>query len=301
MTPWFVVNPYAGQVRGDETTSAIRRELRGRAATLSPALPGDVSTSRLVVAVGGDGTINRVINGCDLRRLRLAMIPRGSANDLAAELSVPGDLRGAWDVLEAGNEESIDVVSVNGRRFVTCGGLGLASDVALRANRWKASDGWWGRGARGLGSFVYLLAALREIQACPARSLRATIRAGHVVRCVDLGSAFVSNQPRLGGFFSPSPEASNQDGALHFCGVRAARTRRQLLRQCADLVGGAASHSGDVFQLRARSLTIDTDTDVTFFGDGEPLAHGRRFQLEVLPGALTVVSGRQRAAWAQAA
>ena len=301
MNAWFVVNPHAGSVRSRDLTTAIRRQLSGREATISGELPEVGSASRLVVAVGGDGTINRVINGCDPARLRLGILPRGSANDLGAELGIPSEFRKAWSVLESGATEAIDLLSVNGSRFATCGGFGLASAVAQRANLWKAQPGWRGPATRRLGPLVYVLAALRELERPLETATLATIRAGRLTRRVRLGAALVSNQPRFGRWFVASPEASNRDGLIHFRGIAATASRARLLRLFAQMLRGGACEGPSTFEMRVRSLTIETETEVSFFGDGERLAHGRRFRIEVLPRALRVVTARRAAPLAEAA
>jgi diacylglycerol kinase family enzyme len=214
MKPWFVVNPHAGSVPSGALTAAIRRRLEGREAIISGELPPAASQDRLVVAVGGDGTINRVINGCDPRQLRLGIVPRGSANDLGAELGIPSDFQRAWHVLETGACEQIDLISVNGSRFATCGGFGLATEVAARANRWKGQPRWRGRATRRLGPLVYVLAALSQLRQPPPRGIPVTLRVGGVRHRLRLGAALVSNQPCFGRWFSASPLASNRDGLL---------------------------------------------------------------------------------------
>ncbi len=288
MTPWFVVNPHAGGVHYAAVAEAIRR-LAGRDATISPHLPQPEATkSRLVVAVGGDGTVSRVINACEPHSLRLGLIPRGSANDLGTELAIPVDLAQAFRVIQGGRFADIDLITVNGARFATCGGLGLATDVAARANRWKERAGWPGRVARRLGPLVYPLAALAETRASGRRVIRATIRTAGFTRRVDLTTVLISNQPRFGGRFSASPLASNQDGDLHLCGLLAPRSQTRLLRLCLEIYRGTAGRCPEILQFRARSVSIDTEEEVTFFGDGEALARGRQFHIEVLPRALKV-------------
>jgi len=290
VTPWFVVNPRAGGVRFGSVVREIRRGLAGRDSVVTAELPDQqAGPPHLVVAVGGDGTVSRVINGCDTRRLRLGLIPRGSANDLGAELRIPRDFERAWRVIEDGRYAAIDLLSVNGVRFATCGGLGLATDVAARANRWKAQAGWRGRAARSLGALVYPLATLAELSG-PQRVLRATITADGVRRHVDLSMALISNQTRFGGRFSASPLASNRDGYLNLCGVEVPGSRARLLWLCFQLSRGRPDRCPEIFQLRARALTLETEQEVTFFGDGEALSRGRHFRIEVLPRALKVAA-----------
>ena len=290
--PWFVVNPRAGRVRESALRRALRERFADREAVIS-CEPPEPGAPRLVVAVGGDGTVNRVINHCDPRQLRLGIIPRGSANDLGAELRIPRDLRDALRVIEAGRYAEIDLISVNATRFATCGGFGLAADVAARANAWKARAGGPGWLARRLGPLVYVAAALRELGSSP-RAIHTTIRVDGAVHRLPLVAALVSNQPRFGRFFSASPAASNRDGELHFCGVRAPLGRAGLLRVCLALLQGRPESCPEIFSLKARALTVEADSEVSFFGDGEILARGRPFRLEVLPRALKVAASCPR-------
>jgi diacylglycerol kinase (ATP) len=286
---WFVVNPGAGGVRYGEVAAEIRHQLAGRDAVISWNTPTDTHDRRLVVAVGGDGTVNRVINHCDPERLRLGIIPRGSANDLSRTLAIPRDFLRAWTVLESSEYAAIDLLTVNGARFATCGGLGLPSDVAAAANRWKARPGPLGRCARRLGPLVYLLAALTEMAQRGSGGLRARIDTGDGrCRTADLTALLVSNQARFGRWFSASPRASNRDGRLHLCGIEAPRTRARLLWICAQLLNGHPERCPEIFEVEVRSATVETDAPTTFFGDGEMIAHGRTFRLDVLPAALQV-------------
>jgi diacylglycerol kinase family enzyme len=276
-------------VRYGEVAAEIRHQLAGRDAVISWNTPTKTPDRRLVVAVGGDGTVNRVINHCDPARLRLGIIPRGRANDLGTALAIPRDFLRAWAVLESSRYADIDLLTANGIRFATCGGLGLPSDVAVEANRWKALAGPLGRCARRLGPLVYLLAALTEIAQRGSTGLRVRIDTGTGrSRTSALTALLVSNQARFGRWFSASPRASNRDGRLHLCGIEMPRTRARLLWICAQLLNGHPERCPEIFQVEARSATVETDAPTTFFGDGEMISHGRTFHLGVLPAALRV-------------
>ena len=102
----------------------------------------------------------------------------------------------------------------------------------------------------------------------------------------------VRNQPRIGAHFSPTPDASNQDGLAHVCAVRAPRSRLRLLWICYRIFRGVPERCPEVTQLKGRAFTIRSERDQTFFGDGEILATAREFTVRVLPSALRVASGR---------
>jgi YegS/Rv2252/BmrU family lipid kinase len=296
MIPEFLVNPHASGVDQTDAVDAIRRELLGKDHVVSSSLRDRNDESpRFVVVVGGDGTVNWVINRFDVERLWLGVIPMGGANDLASELAIPHGIASAWPVVSAGRFEAIDLVQVNGRRFATCGGLGLATDVALLAARWKSRRGWRGRVTRRLGSAVYLLATVIEVfRRRP--SIRADIEAGTTSRHEVVSMLIVSNQPRIGAHFSASPSASNRDGLVDVCIVRAPGSRLRLLWICFQLFRGTPHRCREIEQVRCSSLTIRTDREMTFFGDGEPLTASQSFQIMTIERALRVTSARNESA-----
>ena len=222
------------------------------------------------------------------------VLPLGSANDLATELAIPPGVGPAWSVVQEGRYEEIDLIDVNGARFATCGGLGFATDVAVLAARWKSGEGWRGRLARRVGSLVYLLATATEVWR-KRQPIETTLRVSGTCLRETMSMVIVSNQPRIGAHFSPSPDASNRDGLVHTCAVRAPHSRLRLLWICFQLFRGRADRCREIRQICSESLTIETDREMTFFGDGEPLSSSKRFRIEVLPSALRVASARQGA------
>ena len=87
-----------------------------------------------VVAAGGDGTINEVVNGIAGRPVTLGVLPVGTMNVFAAELGLPDRLSEAWAVIEAGHTREIDLGIVNGQHFVQLAGVGFGP-VPLAAKR----------------------------------------------------------------------------------------------------------------------------------------------------------------------
>src|SRR4030095_17192643 len=80
---------------------------------------------RTVVAAGGDGTINEVVTGLAGSDVALGVLPVGTMNVFAAELGLPGDLKGAWQVIREGFARRIDLARANDQYFVQLAGVGL--------------------------------------------------------------------------------------------------------------------------------------------------------------------------------
>jgi diacylglycerol kinase (ATP) len=145
-----VYNPSAGGGRAATAGPAVTRELERRG--LNPIVretegPGGgteaarelLGSVDAVVAVGGDGTVNEVVNGLAGGDVPLGVVPAGTVNVLALELRLPSDVHRACDVIEAGHTVTMDLGMIAGRRFALMTGAGLDAltirELNLRAKR----------------------------------------------------------------------------------------------------------------------------------------------------------------------
>lgn len=242
-----------------------------------------------ILLVGGDGTVNRVINALGTGGPALAVLAGGTANDLAGLVGAPWERGPAVRLARSRRVRGIDLVSVNGKLFATCGGIGLPARAVQRAERWRR--GRIGRRvAAAAGAGIYPLAALRETLA-GTRPLEAEIECeGRRTRGRML-AVLVANQARLGARFLVSPDASHRDGRLDLCTLAMPRGREwgALLR---ELRTGRISTLPFARTRQARSFTLRTSEAVPFFGDGEILCHADTFHVRTLPSALRVVDPR---------
>ncbi len=96
----------------------------------------------VVVAAGGDGTINEVVNGLDGYDVPLGIIPLGTTNDFARQVGVPADADHAMDVILHSKPRRLDTASLNGRRFlnVSVGGVAYAISGVRKLADFRVSD-----------------------------------------------------------------------------------------------------------------------------------------------------------------
>jgi diacylglycerol kinase (ATP) len=142
-----IFNPTSGRSRGGATARAVERHLLRHGlevdlrATSAPRDAGHLAQTvepdiDIVVAVGGDGTINEIINGLarrpvteaadgEARRPALGIIPAGTVNVLALELAIPFNVERACKVIAAGRKLSLDLGKANERRFILMMGVGI--------------------------------------------------------------------------------------------------------------------------------------------------------------------------------
>jgi diacylglycerol kinase family enzyme len=249
----------------------------------------------VVIAAGGDGTINAVAQGIARTRTALGIFPLGSANDLAREYGIPNVVPAAARRIVEREPRSIDVAEIDGRIFCGVGGLSLASRAALAVTRFKEWSAPSRRLADLLGGRVYRLSATAAL--LRPWSLDDRLRIDY--RDADRGdrhqfetlasAAFVTNHRTLGGGLVLPVDANAADGVIELCYVPA-RPRHSLMLNFARLSAGAPIPDGVLVRVRATEVMIETGREDAFVADGELLARGRRFHVRVIPSALRLIA-----------
>lgn len=257
---------------------AVRRTRRAgdarRLARSAAAAGWDV-----VVAAGGDGTINEVVNG--LVRAghdsALAIVPLGTANDFARGLGIPLDIGEALRVAVSGRELAVDVARVNRRLFinVSTGGFGA------RTTR-DAAGGL----KKKLGGLAYLLSGARNLVKFRVR--RAAFRVdGRTVHDGSFIFFAVGNSRQTGGGTPVTPLADVDDGRLDVTIVRG-MSRLRFIALLPKLRAGTHLDHPCVYSYRARSLEVRARGGLGVNADGEPVAGGT-FHYDVLKRKVRVM------------
>jgi len=302
----LIVNERARLARTSGWREAALAELGRRFETelVAPRDAGDTTRQAheaaaegyaVVVAAGGDGTINAVAQALARTRTALGILPLGSANDLAREYGVPARIDAAARRIAERAPRPTDLVEVNGRVFCSVGGLALVSRAALAVTRFKQWSPTSRRVADFLGGHVYRLSATMALLRPWSLDDRLRIDYQDAERGdrhqfeTRASAAFVTNHRTLGGGLVLPVDASASDGVLELCYVPA-RPRHSLMLNFARLSAGAPISEGVLVRVRAIEATIETGRDDAFVADGELLATGRRFTVRVLPGALRLIA-----------
>jgi diacylglycerol kinase (ATP) len=230
--------------------------------------------ARLVMAWGGDGTINEVASALAFSDVALGIIPAGSGNGLARELGV--DPRPAVAIADALAAEArlIDVGEIEGRLFVNIAGIGVDAFVASRFSlaRRRGFLGYVGLTASALVTYVptdYRITAGGT--RVDARAILVTI----------------ANSAQFGNGARIAPGARVDDGLLDLV-VLEERWRLVTLSQLPRLFNGTVDRMRGCTIQRIREVTVEADEPMTFHVDGEPVVGGTRLRALVHPGALRV-------------
>jgi YegS/Rv2252/BmrU family lipid kinase len=212
-----------------------------------------------VVAAGGDGTINEVVNGLGAAPVALGILPMGTVNVFAMELGIPFDLQAAWKVIRERKVRAIDVASANDHLFVQMAGVGLDAAIVQRVNRGTK---------RMLGPLSYLLTATQVAIEKPPR-LRVLVED----KVVAEGSfVLVGNGRYYAGPFALFNEADLHDGLLDVC-VFPSTNYLALMRYFRGALFGEISRFSDVHYFKARRLVVEANREVPVEADGEFIGH----------------------------
>jgi len=228
----------------------------------------------LVVAWGGDGTINEVASALAFGDVPLGIIPAGSGNGLARELGVdPRPERALADALSA-TPRPMDVGDVEGRLFVNIAGIGVDAFVASRFSL-----------ARRRGFLGYINITVHALATYVPTTYRMTSSGGSVTARALLVT--IANSAQFGNGARIAPGARVDDGLLDLVVVEE-RWRLATIAQLPRLFTGTAHRIRGCTTQQIREVTIEADEPMTYHVDGEPVVGGNRLTARVHPGALLV-------------
>ena len=233
--------------------------------------------ARLIIVWGGDGTVQRCIDVIAGTDVALAIMPAGTANLLATNLGVSGDIAGAVRTALHGVRRRIDVGTVNGECFAVMGGAGF--DGVLMANVSSAEKDQIGR-----------LAYLRgSVQAMKEKRTKTKIRIdGHVWFDGPTSCVLVGNVGTITGGLQVFDNAKADDGRLDV-GVVSADGPLQWARVLGRLiVRSDVDRSPFVDSTQAAKIDVQFDKKVPYEIDGGPRGKTNRLKIRVRPQAIIV-------------
>lgn len=230
----------------------------------------------LLLLWGGDGTQQRCIDALRDVSVSIGILPAGTANLLATNLSIPIDLVAAVDIALGSARQVIDVGTINGERFAVMAGAGFDAimmddaDGALKDRFGRLSYVW--TGARATRS--------------KAPKMRVTVDGNKWfdgrASCLLLG-----NMGIIGGGLSAFPDARSDDGLLEV-GVVTAESALQWARVLTRLASGHAEKSPLTQMTRGRKIDVEFNRPVLYELDGGARKATKRLKIRVQPAAVSI-------------
>ncbi len=288
MNYYFIVNPVSGRgkgkVLGERLIDRLTRlsidfdihwtERPGHAIELAEK---GAQSHAVVVSVGGDGTLNEVVNGLAGQQAALGVIPVGSGNDFARALNIPFHFEQALQVLLQGRKKHVDLGKANERYFHNGVGIGF--------------DAWVVHTSLGVkrlrGNAIYLYSVLRTLMNYQPVPLELSFNG--TVKVDDYFMVSVGNGVSMGGGFYLTPDAEINDGLFDLCLIQNMPVV-SILKNLIKVYSGKHKEDPRVEMTRTDKLTIASRQPFAVHVDGELLSlKVDKLEIEIIPRGLEVI------------
>lgn len=274
----FIVNPISGQGNKTSVVSRLTKkdckvvytEYAGHAEILAREAEEDI-----VVAVGGDGTVNEVARGLIGTGKTLGIIPRGSGDGLALHLGLSHDLNKCLKIIEKGNTREIDAGTINGRYFFSVCGVGLDAIVSERFAK---------SGRRGLAS--YIEQAIHSWKGHESEKYVLDIdgkRIAHEAVMVTVG-----NSDQWGHGAKVAPLADSSDGILDITVVEDFKDI-EIPMLAYRLMTGTVNMAENIHCYKGKSIDIIRENPGPAHADGDWFEAGKLLEIRILEHSLKVL------------
>ena len=284
----FIVNPISGTARKEALLSHLKRiftpargyessfyKTQGAGDAYSAAVKFRDEGYDIVVAVGGDGTVNQVAKGLVNSDTVLGIIPMGSGNGLARHLKLPLFPYRAIDVILHGKAQGIDAGRINDEIFFCTAGIGFEAVIGDRFNS---------AGSRGL--ITYIEQCAKEYVNYRREEYKITIP-GYEFNTKAFLITF-ANSSQWGNNVFIAPGADISDGMIDMVvWKRALLANLPLIT--AGLLMKTIQHSEFVDTFRCREVTITRQSESLIQFDGESRRMGKELRISVIPKAVKVL------------
>ena len=283
----FIINPISGVFSKDRVVTAIESYLDknkfdysieftegpGHALKICDRKIGE--GAEIIVAVGGDGSVNEIARKLTDKKVQLGIIPAGSGNGLAHHLNIPFSYRKAIEVINQSKTLKIDTGSINDVFFISIAGIGFDGIVSREYAKYKRR-----------GFLTYLKVVTEEY--VNYRPRRYTIEVnGEVLKRKALFISF-ANSDQFGYGASIAPTASVDDGLLDVIIMK--KPMMVELPILASLLYWKRIDLSRQFEIiKAKELIVKTRRRRWVNIDGEPLKMKKKLSVKLHPQSLNII------------
>jgi YegS/Rv2252/BmrU family lipid kinase len=286
----FIINPVAGQGKPLKIIPEIKNIFSSRndsfiiEVTQKPGHATDIARcyankdNYRVYAVGGDGTLNEVLNGLVNTGSSLAVIPAGTGNDFSKNIYSTSNVQDILVQTINGKECPVDIAKINNRYFINISSVGLDAEVANTTNRLKNTGMF-------RGSFAYLAGLFTTLLKYNSHILKVTID-GKTFEKDSLLLA-IANGKYYGGGIQPAPEANISDGLLDICFVTKMNIFR-IIKLLPLYIKGKHGGLKYVSFYRGKKIEVVNSHEMALNIDGE-ITIVKKAICEIIPKAISLV------------
>ena len=282
----FIINPISGGKDKSKLKDLIEREFyenRFQIFIVYSDYPGHANKLAtnavseqfdLVVAVGGDGTLNEVASALVGTSVKFGLLPFGSGNGLARHLKIPLNTKKALQTLKQMYSRPIDTGVLNGRAFFNIAGVGLDAKIAHIFSTNKK---------RGFKTYIKLV--LKEMIGLKGTKYKITIDGTYYDESVYVIS--IANSPQYGNDMNIAADASVIDGSFDVCVI--SEFPMWMMLWFGIAMKFKALKSSRLKIIKGREIEIERSGEFFAHVDGEPLLVENKVKINVLPLSLNVI------------
>ncbi|MDT8717410.1 diacylglycerol kinase family lipid kinase [Clostridium sp. 19966] len=286
----FIVNPKAGKGRGLQYIENIKHIIdnkidyrievtnkSGHATEIARKYSHD--EEYIICSVGGDGTLNEVVNGMAGGKSTLAIIPTGSGNDFVRTIYPKYILKDLFSKVICGDTKLVDLIKINEKYFLNIASVGLDADVAYNAIKFKKNKFI-------SGSMAYMLSVFKTLLNKRGTWVKLNID-GTQYDYKKLLLIAISNGKSYGGGIHITPQAEVDDGFADICMIENLRLLR-IFRMMPKLFRAQHLQVKEVKMYKAQEIEIEGRSEFKVNVDGE-IVSASNIKIQVIPKALKII------------
>ncbi len=283
----FIINPISGVGRSKKVERDVETLLdtevyehkfvytkyKGHAAEISKEIADRFD---VVVAVGGDGSVNEVAQGIVDSRTAMAIIPSGSGNGFARYLNIPRDIPDAIKVINEANIKSVDAIRINDNFFVNIAGVGFDARIAHQFANSKRR-----------GFLPYLKLILNDVASFSSEKFTFIIDGKRIER--EIFITVFANSSQWGYGAEISPDSKIDDGLLNVC-IFNKFPIIEVPILTGKLFDKTILNSKYCESYTAKEIIIISEKEeISAHIDGEPIIFPNNVNIKILPLSLKVI------------
>ncbi|WP_331279650.1 diacylglycerol/lipid kinase family protein [Oceanobacillus salinisoli] len=241
------------------------------------------NNAKAIIAIGGDGTVHKIINELVGSKVPFGIIPAGSGNDFCRGMGIPLKYDQALERILKGEQKFIDVGNINDKFFATIVGIGFDGRVAQVTNQ---SQNKKLLNLAGMGSVSYIINVLKVLFYYKPTNVELKIDQKYA-KHQNVWLIAIANSPFYAGGMMICPNAKNDDQFFDICMVKEI-SRWQLLRIFPSVFKGKHVNHPAVTILRAKEVEIVSNSPMIAHGDGEMIGE-TPLKIIISPSTLCVL------------
>ena len=255
----------------------------------------DESQYRCAFVVGGDGTVNSFLLVDRKSSMPIFAIPTGTANDLSNTLRLNLNLDRVVKLVENIEENTtyMDVISVNGRPFITTGGLGIPSKVLENYERSRRNKKSFQQMHSFLGRDIYKLLTIKHSFVSFINARKYRLKWDDNIEVIDSSCIMVTNQAKMGGNILVHPAAKINDGKFNVF-VSKETKAIPLIKSLSDMSRGVVPRNSLLIETENLIIESVDGSKVSYFGDGEVFGNANRMNFSIQKQAQPFVADMER-------